>query len=722
MANGNPDAITDEVIQKVQKGSMEMPESKAIALAGELFTRGKYGQAANVCRQIIKNNPSQADACNILGVSLNALGKSQEAVNQIGKAIKLAPRVASFHANLGEVQRKMGALDQALTSLNEAVKLDPNNPQAHNNLGIVRYEREEYEEAVACYKRALEQNPIFPEAYNNLGNSLRLTQDQDGALQAYQNALSNREVYPEAYNNLGTLLRELKKPEQAEHALRKAIAQNPRYIDAYSNLASILHAEKDDVEALRLMAEVLKFAPKDPKCLVLTARIQLKRGNAKAAEQACRLVIVDDPDNAKANTVLGQVMHETDRYEEAIYFLTEAVELDPKQGEAHNFLGIALKSVGRLDEAREQILKAIDLNERMYGAYANLNDLIDYSHEKELFAKLEALMEASEDPQADNMIPLHFAYAKALEDTGNKEKALEHYILGGQLKRKLLRYIEAETFEFFDDIKQAFPAEIFQDRPFKGNDTDQPVFIVGMPRSGSTLVEQIISNHPDVHGAGEVKFLSGSLHLLRDRFPSLSRYPKLVGELNDRQFEILTDKYLSDITANSEGKSKVTDKLLTNYFFVGIINLMYPNAKIINTQRNSIDTCLSAFTKLFKDDMPHSYDLQELGRYYCKYEELMNHWQNVLPQNVMKTVVYEDVVQDTEAAARGLIEFIGLPWDKACLDFHMSSRPVKTASVAQVRKPIYKTAVARWMKYGEGLTPLVDALGSASTVKANAPD
>ncbi|HSQ95227.1 MAG TPA: tetratricopeptide repeat protein [Croceibacterium sp.] len=702
--------VTDEMIEKVQKGTMQMGESDAIALAGELYRRGRYKQAINVCRQIIKHKPTLSDAHNILGVCLNALGNAKEGVASVKRAIKLAPKIASYHANLGEILRTKGDHADALIALLEAVRLDPTNAQAQNNLGIVRYDRKEYDDAVKCYQAAIAIDPAFAEAYNNLGNALRMTGDVDGAMKAYQDALAHREVYPEAYNNLGTLLSELKETEKAEHALRKAILQNPRYVDAYNNIASIYHAESRDVDALREMSEVLKFAPRNPKSLVLTARIQLKRSNHQAAEQACRMVLEDDPSNGEALTVLGQVMHELDRYDEAIELLEKSLELNPDQAEALNFYGVALKSVGRLSEAREQILKALQLNDTMYGAYANLNDLVDFSKETELFERIEAIMEAVEDQNSERLLPMHFAYAKALDDTGQHEKALEHYIAGGRLKRAQLRYVEEETYAFFDGIKKAFPPEIFVDRPFKGSDNDKLVFIVGMPRSGSTLVEQIISSHPDVFGAGEVKYLSKALHLLRDRFPSLSRYPDLMSELSESQYEIMASRYLVDIMSMAGDAKKVTDKLLTNYFFVGLIHLLFPKAKIINTRRDPVDTCLSAFSKLFKDDMPHSYDLGEIGRYYRQYDSLMEHWKRVLPPGVMTDVVYEEVVGDTEKAARELIEFVGLEWDPVCLEFHASTRPVKTASVAQVRKPIYKSAMKRGKKYGPGLQPLLDGL------------
>lgn len=708
--NANP-LVTDEMIAKVQRGSLQMTEDKAIAMAGELYARGKFGQAEKVCRQVISHKPTIADAHNILGVSLNAQGKVEAGIESIRKAIKLAPKNASYYSNLGEIQRVAGNVDEAGAALEKAIGLDPVNAQALNNFGIVRYEQKKYDEAVALYRRAIKASTDFPEAHNNLGNSLRMVGDVDGAMDAYKAALSAREVYPEAYNNLGTLLREQKKHDQAQHALKKAIQQNPGYVDAYNNLAALYHSDRNDVEALRQLSEVLRIAPRNPKSLILTARIQLRRANHAAAEKACRMVLHDDPKNAEAVTVLGELMHDLDRYDDSIKLLERALELDPENAEALNFYGVALKSVGRLNEARDQILKGLACNDSMYGAYANLNDLVDYAKEPDLFQRVEAIMEASDDPKSDRMLPLHYAYAKALDDVGQYERALEHYIIGGELKRKHLNYVETDTFKFFADIKKAFPAKIFSKRPFEGVDTNRPVFIVGMPRSGSTLVEQIISAHPEVHGAGEVKYFSRAVHGLRDRFPTLSNYPGIVEEMDAIQFQIMADQYLAAISRQAGEAIRITDKLLTNYFFVGMINLLYPNAKIINTMRNPVDTCLSAFTKLFKDDMPHSYDLTELGHYYLQYHSLMEHWRKVLPKGVLMTVNYEDTVGKTEETAREVINFIGLEWDKSCLEFHTSARPVKTASVAQVRKPIYSSAVERWRRYGDGLKPLLNALG-----------
>jgi tetratricopeptide (TPR) repeat protein len=714
----------DDAIAKAQRGRVSVSPVRAVEMAGQLYTRRQYGQAAKVCRQILSARPGNADAHNIMGVSLAALGRVDEAVNELRTAVKLNPQAPSYHANLGEVLRQAKRLDEAEQSLEAATRLDPKNAQSLNNLGIIRYEQKRFAAAAQFYRQALEARPGMAEALNNLGNALRMTGDLDGAIEAYQEALTYRANYAEAYNNLGTLLQSARRPDEAEHALRKAIQQNPQYIEAHNNLAQLLAGQKKEVEALRVLGDALKFAPKNVQTLLITARIQMRRNAHAAAEGATRLALKEEPDNAEALTIMGQLMHETDRYEEAIDLLERALQKRPDSAEALNFYGVALKSVGRLDEAREQILKALKLNSGMYGAYANLNDLVDFSEGpgEELFARMDAIFQSARNREAEHLLPLHFAYAKALEDRGEHPRALEHYITGGRMKRAQLNYTESETFGFFDGIREAFPKSVFENRKFAGIDDPRATFIIGMPRSGSTLVEQILSSHPDVFGAGEVKYLSRALGQLRDRFPSLPKYPQMMDKITPAQLDIVGKAYLQSLSNGAGDAKRITDKLLTNYFFVGLVNLIYPNAKFIHTLRDPVDTCLSGFTKLFKDDMPHSYDLGELGRYYGKYRELMKHWEDVLPENRLITVQYEDVVADTEKEARRLIEFLELPWDDKCVDFHKSDRPVKTASVAQVRKPIYNTSVKRWTKYGDGLQPLVNAIDgkAANAGKAGA--
>ena len=701
----------DEVIAEAQHGRVKVTPARAIEMAGQLFSRGEFAQAERVCRQLIAARADSSDAHNILGVTLARLERMDEAVAALKRAIEINGAPASYHANLGEILRQAGRLDEASAAIEQAIRLEPDNAQAHNNLGIVQYERKEFEPAVASYRRALELRPGMAEALNNLGNALRATGDSKGAFDAYRDALAQRAVYPEAHNNLGTLLQQDGKVEAAEQELRTAIEQNPRYIEALNNLAQLLSSQKREIEALDLLGEALKLGP-DVQTLVLTARVQLGRNNLEAAEQAARLALQVEEESTEALTVLGQVLHDKDRFEEAVEVLDRALKNAPENTEALNFAGVALKSVGRLDEARTHILKALEIDPAMYGAYANLNDLIDFSEGvgAELFERMQAIFEAAPNPQAEELLAMHFAYAKALDDRGEHESALGHYIAGGRIKRAQLGYDEPDTHAFFDAIRAAFPREVFDERKYAGVDDERAVFIVGMPRSGSTLVEQILSSHPEVHGAGEVKHLSRALGALRDHFPSLPKYPQMIQEITPGQLDMLGADYLKALREGAGEARRITDKLLTKFLFLGLINLLLPKAKVIHTVRDPVDTCLSGFTKLFKDDMPQSYDLAELGRYYRKYRELMDHWEAVLPEGFMTTVRYEAVVADTEKEARRLVDFLGLQWADQCIEFHKTERPVKTASLAQVRRPIYRSSLQRWRKYGAGLRPLIDAL------------
>jgi tetratricopeptide (TPR) repeat protein len=685
--------------------------NRALDQALRHYGAGRLDIAESICSQIIAARPRVAQAHNLLGAVQIARGDAAAAVKSFQRAVRLDEGNAQYHANLGETERQRGKLREASIALSRAVELDPRSAQALNNLGIVHFDRKEYAEAAEHYQRAIALNATYPEAHNNLGNALRMQGKRDEALEEYQKALLIRENYPEAYNNLATVLREQDHIAEAEHAYRKAIELRPIYLDAYNNL-SILLAEDDRIdEALRMLGQALEIDSRDVATLVHVARLQSKKGNHQQAEQACRHALAIDPRNAAAHAMLGEVLHDNDRFTEALASFEAALAIDPELWDTHNLYGVCLKSVGRMEDARQQFRKSLEINPEGLGCYSNLADLEKFTPDNPHFQAMERIMGEADDPMSERYMALHFALGKAYDDIGDYQKAIEHFAAGATTKRAKLDYDEPETLNFFDSIIKNYDEEYLANPPFRGNPSPIPVFIVGMPRSGSTLVEQILSSHPQAHGAGETKEFSRRLGALRSRFPALPKYPDLGRKMNSAQYQIVAEGYLSGIRALGGNAQRITDKLLTNYFFVGMLHVLFPNAKFINTRRNPIDTCLSCYSKMFKDDMPHSYDFGELGRYYRKYEELMAHWERLLPPGVMTTVVYENVVANLEGAARHIVDFVGLPWDPACLAFHESMRPVKTASVVQVRKPVYTSSVERWRRYGPALQPLIDALG-----------
>ena len=695
----------------LKPGQKVMSVQTALEEAMKLYSAGKLEQAFKLVSQLVEARPRVAAGQNLLGVILAAQGKKAEAVKAIGRATRLEPRNAQYLSNLGELERQRGKLHEAGIALREALHINPKHHQALNNLGILHYDRKEFQEAVDCYEKAAAATRSYPEAYNNLGNALRALGRQEEAIDAYQKAILIRANYPEAYNNMASVLRDMGQLPEAEHAYRKAISQRKDYVEAHVNLAMLLDSNDRSEDALRVLGDALNINQRHLATLVQVARIQFRKNNFEQAEQAARLALRTDPKSAEALAVLGQVLHETDRLQGAVAAFEAALRLKPNMIEINSVYAVCLKSLNRLDDAKAQFEKTLELAPTAYGVYANLADLQKFTPDNPYLLAMERIMAEAADPASDRYLPLHFALGKAYDDIGQYERAFQHYKTGTAQKRAKLKYDESQTLGFMDSIREVFSEAFIRKPPIAGSKSEVPVFIVGMPRSGSTLVEQVLSNHPDTFGAGEIKEFSRQLNMMRGRFPGLPKYPHIVQKMNSGQLNLLGEGYLSKLVALSPGSARITDKLLTNYYFVGLLHILFPKARFIHTKRNPVDTCLSAYTKLFKDDMPHSYDLGELGRYYRKYEELMAHWEAVLPPGVMKTVVYEDVVNDMPTMARELIDFLGLPWNDACLSFHESSRPVKTASVVQVRQPVYSSSVGRWKRYAEELKPLIEALG-----------
>jgi hypothetical protein len=299
---------------------------------------------------------------------------------------------------------------------------------------------------------------------------------------------------------------------------------------------------------------------------------------------------------------------------------------------------------------------------------------------------------------------VHFALAKALDDIGDHARAFEQMVAGNALRRQEIDYDEARTQEVFALIADVFEAGIFDRFRGAGDPSSVPIFVLGMPRSGGTLIEQILASHPDVHGAGELN----TLDLIANSGPI--PYPTCISKLDADGLRRLGEAYLANLPEIASGKTRVTDKSPLNFLHVGLIRLILPNARIIHTLRDPVDTCVSCFSKFFHTGMNFSYDLAELGRYYRRYRKLMVHWRSVLPPNVMLEISYEDVVGNLEEHARRLLNFCGLPWDDRCLAFHKTLRPVATASAVQVRQPLFRSSLNRWHQYKDYLQPLLTEL------------
>jgi tetratricopeptide (TPR) repeat protein len=309
----------------------------------------------------------------------------------------------------------------------------------------------------------------------------------------------------------------------------------------------------------------------------------------------------------------------------------------------------------------------------------------------------------------DEAVSLHFALGNCFADLGDYDQAFRHYLQGCKLKRATLKYEAGQMTRYFDSIMRVFDRDTLARLQGAGDPSSVPIFVLGMPRSGTTLTEQIIASHPLVHGAGELPDLLAIAK--REIAGTGARFPDNIPTLDQSTLGAWAAEYVAGLCRRAPDAVHVTDKMPGNFMALGLIHLMLPNAKIIHVNRNPVDTCLSCFTKLFSHGHAYSYDLAELGRFYSDYARLMAHWRQVLPEGAFLEIRYEDLVTEYEAQARRLITYCGLEWNDACLKSHENKRSVRTASVMQVRQPIYTSSVERWRKYEPYLKPLLDELG-----------
>ena len=357
--------------------------------------------------------------------------------------------------------------------------------------------------------------------------------------------------------------------------------------------------------------------------------------------------------------------------------------------------------LGRLDEARASYEKALALAPGMADVYASYADTVRFTPDDPYLKVMEAMREG---PLGDtDRMYLDFALAKAYDDLGDRPRSFQHLLTGNAIKRSQIQYDEAEVMDFFDRIEEIFtPALMRAKEKLQGGDPSSvPVFVLGMPRSGTTLVEQILSSHPKVHGAGELSALQHAVG---------TDYPNDVAGLDKAGINRIATRYLAEVTRLSPSAARIVDKMPGNLYYIGLIHLAMPNTRIIHTLRDPLDTCMSCFSKLFTGEQSYSYDLRELGHYYRGYQKLMARWHTCCCRATILDVRYEDVVADLEKQARRIIAHCGLYWDASCLVFHTNERVVRTASSSQVRQPLYQGAVGRAEAYGEYLGRLKDAL------------
>jgi tetratricopeptide (TPR) repeat protein len=571
-------------------------------------------------------------------------------------------------------------LDEAEQKCLELETKQPNDPILAHALGLIYYMRQKYDQAIAKFKITVEQITNNPNFYNNFAEALRRKGRLKEALEHFHNALLVQPGFLKAHLGIANTLIDLKRYPEARARFEFIIQLNPSFAPAYHYLGvmlTTLEANKDAIPILR-------------------KAVSLKK------------------DYYEAKFSLANALEQDSQTKEALDIYYELLKEKPQDAAVHNNCSNILRTLGRLEEAEEHIRQALKHNPEHLSAYYN-RSAKSFAEEvtPEQLERLQALIldpSISEEDRSN----LHFTLARYYDAQKDYKTAFYHYKQGNDIDNRKDPYDGETQAKVFSIFKSFFTKEFFATHPHFGSSSEIPVFIFGMPRSGTTLVEQVISSHPNVFGAGELKFLSQIVQSLAGQFSNQAGYPACLNLLNPLNSCSIGETYVNKVKELVPGDRsnilRITDKMPGNFTNLGVIPLLLPHAKLIHCRRDPMDSCFSNFTQHFTQVIVYTRKLEDLGHYYQIYEDLMAHWHNVLPMPILD-VQYEDMVDNFEEMSRKIIDFVGLEWNDACLNFHETERKVKTASLEQVRKPIYKSSVGKWRRYEEFLGPLKDALG-----------
>lgn len=683
--------------------------ARLVAAAADDHRAGRLREAEAAYRLILDRQPDNPEALHLLGVLVHQRGDHETAAELIGRAIAVDAAVALYHYHLGETHRAAGRLAQAAACYREALARDPNYGDTHYGLANALFELGAVEEAVAGYRRAIELNPGDAEAHNNLGNALTDAGRIDSAMEAYRMALRARPDYTDAACNLAEALVRQDRLDEAADCYRLALGADRSLVEAHLGLGRVLLRQRTFAEAAASYRQAIALAPELPAghlglgLAFLEARRPIEA--LDCFEEALRLA----SDDIEAINHAARALLFLSRPNEAMARLERARMIRPDHPETHLNLGIGLQVLGRFEAAKEAIGRALALKPDLSDAYYNsvLSRTLADAGEAE---RLEKLLEDPELASAQRGT-LGYALAKVYDDLGRYDDAFRHLAQANDLRDREMGARAEAHIEYVDRVVAAFGADLFAAKERLGHDSDLPVFVVGMPRSGTSLVEQILASHPRVFGAGELDDIRQLTRRLPAALSASASYPECVRSLDVDTARRLAAEYLERLRELAGRAERITDKMPGNYLRLGLIALLFPRARIIHCRRDALDTCLSCYFQNFGRNQPLFANLTKLGTVYRQYERLMAHWRRVVPIPVLD-VQYEDLATDQERVSRRLVEFCGLPWDDRCLDFHRQERAVATASFWQVRQPIYTTSIGRWRHYASHLGELKRALAA----------
>jgi tetratricopeptide (TPR) repeat protein len=660
-----------------------------------LMNTGQYVQVEMQTRPLLDLHPNSGSLWKLHAGALMLQGKDSLLAMQ--RASELLPSDAEAHFHLGNARHDHGDLAGAAASLRRALALKADFAEAHDSLGSALQDAGQPAEAAASFRRALELRPGFAEAHGNLGNALVDLGRLEEAVYHYRRMLALRPDLAEAHNNLGNALLSLKRFEEAVASYRHALALRPNAAGAHANLGNALHALGRAQEALIHCRRALELEPDSAEAELLKGNALFDLGSFDEAAASYTRALKLEPDYTEAHIAAGKVLRQIGRIAEAEQSCRKALELAAGSSEALALLGEIQADRGRFDDAERLFRGAIAIAPDQPEAWAGLARYRKMQPDTAWLAAAQRLLGKS--LAVGQEINLRYALGKYFDDVQDFDNAFSSYRLANELKKRSVpKYDGARLARRVDQIIALYDAEWLRSARPQGNESRRPVFIVGMPRSGTTLTEQILASHPQAFGCGELRFW----HSACVEYESAA----MPGAQRGGAIAAAAEKFLNLLAGFSADAARVIDKMPANFMNLGLIHAAFPHARILHMRRNALDTGLSIYFQIFSNTHLYANDLEDIAHYFTQYSRLMAHWRSTLAAGTILDVPYDKLVADPEPWIRQIVQFVGLPWDPRCLDFHETERTVITASNWQVRQRISTGAAGRWRNYERYLGPL----------------
>ena len=674
-----------------------------------LVQANRLQDAKPLYKRITELDPLDAEAWFQLGVINEQSGHAAEAERCFRRAADIQPERAETHFHLAFNLELQGLHDAALACYRNGLEIKPDFAVAHTNMGLILEAQGKLDEAIACHREAVRLEPLAA-AHNNLGSALRRIGHDEEAVSSYQAALLISPDFPDAHNNLGNLLFALLRYDEAAEHLAMAARLRPD-AEVFFNLGNVYLTQTKLHQAVDSYSQALRLDPRYADAFLNMGTALGQLGQDDRALFCFREALKIDPDSVAALYNVGELLITKGQLDESLACFHRALQADPGFIKAQLGEVKVLDRRGDFEQAYARLLPLLHEDKATVDAALAFASLCRHGgHCNEAIVMMERLL-TQQTPVLGSYerLQLHFELGRLLDAAAEYERAFEHFRQGNLLKDQSF---SSEVYaRHIDDLIATYSPDFMAHAPRARHVSTRPLFIVGMPRSGTSLVEQILTSHPQIAAGGELTVMNDCVQVLPQVLNTALPYPQCLAALTPESCDSLSQHYLDKIAEISPDARYVTDKMPANFKFLGLIALLFPGARIIHCVRDPLDTCLSCYFQHFSGMHPYAYDLGHLGSYYHQYQRLMRHWRAVIELPMLE-IRYEDLVADQEQLSRELIAFCDLPWDERCLRFHETKRVVHTRSYDQVRQPLYQRAVGRWRHYERFIDPLVRRLSS----------